>query len=202
MKHYKLAAVFAAVAMLISGMATAGMQYTYVQAAQSQGEGDDDDDVDRVSVTGSIALGSNFHALYSFGTGTNDEAFGDFDHDEIGLGWHNSVGENTDILAEIRSGEVDWDDTDAGDYTAYRFGVRRMVTDNFELEVATSWWDVDEEVQDDCCGDEDEVSAEISGRYHINDSASIAVGWTEEDPRLDDDDVITFDFRWAFDDVM
>lgn len=210
MKHLKLAAIFACAAMLLSGIASAGMQYTYVQGSVKQGEADSGDgDVDGEAVSASLALGSNFHVGLLTGSGTNDDdesIDGDFDQNQFLIGWHSSVNDQTDVLVEFLSGEIDWDAVDEGDYNAFRFGIRHMVADNLEVGISTTLWDTDSEIGCPGClpsDDDDDVSASISGRYHLNDSASVGVTWENEDPLLDDDDgTIQFDFRWAFDDVM
>lgn len=205
MKHFKWSALFACVAMLFAGVASAGMQYTYVQASLKQSEGTDGDDSDAHALKGSLALGDSFHVGLELGGGTDEGQDGDFDNDSFTLGWHTSLNENTDILAEATFGDWEWEDEpfdNKGDYTAYTFGIRHMLADSLEIGLSTTLWDNDSEVGCACSGDgDDDVSATISGRFHINDSASVGVTWIDNDPLLDDDDgAIQFDLRWAFGD--
>jgi len=159
------------------------LSYTYVEGGYAQlnqdgeqGAGLDIDDIEAAGffVGGSAALGETFHVFGGYRSGNDDvrvTALGvgsaEFDTDlsqfNIGLGYHHSISNRTDLVTEVSYIKTDVEIEGAsedGDDGRVSVGVRHMLADSFEGWIKGHYSD----------GDfyDGSFSASIGGQFKFN----------------------------------
>jgi hypothetical protein len=158
------------------------ISYTYVEGGYAQlnldGEQDAGFDIDDIEaagffVGGSAALGETFHVFGGYRAGSDDVrvtvlGVGDeFDTDlsqfNLGLGYHHSISDRTDLVTEISYINTDIEiegESEDGDDGRVSVGVRHMLADSFEGWIKGHYTD----------GDfyDGSFSASIGGQFKLN----------------------------------
>lgn len=131
-----------------AAMADDNLSYTYVQAGYAQTDIDDvNADGDEYSLSGSLALSSNWHTFAGFSKGELDDNGADFDVTgwQIGLGYNHPVNSKADVIARLSYLRMDID-TPLGDADEDGFGIsvglRGRLAPAFELEGAVNYTDL------------------------------------------------------------
>ena len=209
MKHFKLLALSAAAALACSGAAVAGPQWTFANVGLATGDGDEDFKTEFIGFEGCLAFADMFHVRGEWASGENLESEGlDVDILQFGAGLHRSISDNTDVSIDVFFGTIDETLPGFGpiesDYTGYSFGVRSMLTDQFEFNAAVNYADVDCPAAAACgLGDIGlsavNVGGEIGGRYLFDKAISVGAGLNFNGVQ---GDLLTLDVRWAFGDVF
>lgn len=160
------------------------LQYDFVDVSYGQAEADNpsgfggDLDADLIGISGSFAIAEQVFIQGGYGQIDFDDIFGlsaDADEITVGVGWHEPVGTNTDVIFDINYLYVDVEvcgaglcisDDDSG-YSA-NAGLRSLMS-NDKLELAGSVGYADSG------SGSGEVGVAGSARYHFNDSFSGAI---------------------------
>lgn len=196
----KLVVLFAAM-MVMTGVAVAdGPAWTYVDLGFTVGDSNDeeftDGDTDGISLDGSWGKG-----LWHVGGSYGQLGFQDLDADvfKVMVGINPEITENTDMYVDVFF--HNWDDSDAGfeaDRTGLAWGIRSMITDNFELNGGMTYTDFDVD------GDEGvtDVGFNFGMQYFFNESMGLGFTFDRFD-FVDTDDYGTVDmariyFRYSF----
>ncbi len=205
MKHIKVLALAAAAALACSGAAVAGPQWTFANIGIATGDGDETDDTKFFGFEGCLAVADIWHVRGEWATGETENNGGrDVDVLELGVGLHRNISDSTDLVIDLFFGSIDEDDGGGGstesDYLGYSFGVRSMVTDEFEFNAAVNYADVD--CPAGCgaaSGSAVNVGGEIGGRYLFAEAISVgaSLNWNGVHG-----DLLTLNVRWAFGDVF
>ena len=186
----KLVVLFAAM-IAMSGVAVAdGPVWTYVDLGFTVGDSNDeeftDGDTDGISLDGMWGKG-----LWHVGGSYGQIGFQDLDADvyKIMVGINPEITDNIDMYVDLFL--HNWDDSDNGfeaDRTGLAWGVRAMVTDNFELNGGMSYVDFDVD------GDESvtDVGFNFGLQYFVNDSFGLGFTFDRFD-FVDTDDYGTVD---------
>ena len=120
----------------------------------------DDIEADGFYVAGSAALGESFHVFGAYRAGDDDvgvsvqgveigSAGVDLSQYQVGVGWHNTLRERTDLVAEISmlGTEIDVDDDGEGSVDGEDFrlsvGVRHLIADPVEVWIKGNYTDGD-----------------------------------------------------------
>ncbi len=209
MKHFKLLAFAATAALACSGAAVAGPQWTFANVGLATGDGDEDFQTEFIGFEGCLAFAEMFHVrgeLASGETAANDGL--DVDILQFGAGYHRSISDSTDVSIDVFFGTIEETQPNGtnieSDYTGYSFGVRSMLTEQFEFNAAVNYADVDCPAAAACdIGDIGlsavDVGGQIGGRYLFDKAISVGAGLDFNGVR---GDVLTIDVRWAFGDVF
>lgn len=165
-------------ALLCSASVAQDISYTYLEGGFARTEIDapgGEVDGNTFGLGGSVALSDTVYAIADMQV-TNF----DFDIDQrvigLGLGAHTAIGARTDLYADVSFVNIDIEtpigDTDDNGIGA-NLGIRSMLTDNFELEVAGSYIDA---------FDDSETGASIGARFYANQTTSVqfALGFSED----------------------
>ena len=168
-----LIAVMLAAPMLAAPAMAEGLSYNYLQAGYQRVELDDDFldvDGDGFGIGGSFEIGRNAYVFANYGTADFD--FGvDFNELGAGIGYHMSVGTQTDFVASIGyiRGEAEAPGSPSVDDSgiAASIGLRSMVTDKLELFGSINYADLDDS------GDETSVGAGMW--YSVTDAFALGV---------------------------
>ena len=205
MKHFKLLALSAIAALVCSGAAFAGPQWTFANVGLATGDGDEVDQTEFLGFEGCFAFADMWHVRGTLATGEAENNGGrDVDILEFGAGFHRSVNDSTDVVIDVFFGTIDElqgnGTTDESDYMGYSFGVRSMLTDQFEFNAAVNYADVD--CPAGCgaaSGSAVNVGGEIGGRYLFAEAISVgaSLNWNGVHG-----DLLTLNVRWAFGDVF
>ena len=203
MKHFNVLALTAALA--CSGAAVAGPQWTFAEIGIATGDGDETDDTKFTGVAGSLAIADMWHVRGEWATGETENNGGrDVDFLELGAGLHRNINENTDVVIDVFFGNIDEDNGGGGstdsDYFGYSFGIRSMLSDEFEFNAAVIYADVD--CPAGCgaaTGSAVNVGGEIGGRYLFDNAISVGASFNWNGVQ---GDLLTLDVRWAFGDVF
>ena len=212
-------AMIAVAAMAVSGAATAGPAWTYVDGGIVFTESTGDTPVG-AKLTGSFGF-DLFHVNGSYTTISDSidvteieditdqiDDSDDYDVWRIGAGIHPAITDNTDMFLEIgySSGEGDNSDVepDGIDFTA---GVRSMITDNFELGAAAVLVIGDADFcgpgsTDNCDDDVQDTGLRVFGQYFFTDNFSLNVTATQgvsiETGNIGGGDSFQVGGRWSF----
>lgn len=155
-------------------------KYNYVEL----GVADAIDDADPTfNIAGSFDVASNVNLFASYAS-TTLESSGDvdldFDRYDVGIGYHTSVNEKTDMTANVKyiGTEIEltngFSTASLGDGSGYGvgIGVRHKVSDSLEAYGSVDYVDVEEAT---------ETSVTAGGRYYFNDKISAGLGYTSGD---------------------
>ncbi len=205
MKHIKLLALSAIAALVCSGAAVAGPQWTFANVGLSSGDGDEVDQTEFLGLEGCFAFADMWHVRGKLAFGETENNGGrDVDILELGVGFHRSVNDSTDVVIDVFFGTIDElqgnGTTDESDYMGYSFGVRSMLTDQFEFNAAVNYADVD--CPAGCgaaTGSAVNVGGEMGGRYLFNEAISVGATFNWDGVQ---GDLLTLNVRWAFGDVL
>jgi opacity protein-like surface antigen len=137
---------------LLAFSASAGAQalsYNYIQGSYGRVDLDDSSfsaDGEGLGVSGSIAISGDFHITGEYQTADMD--FGvDLSILEVTLGYHTTISENLDLVAQIGYLDIDVDAAGAGsaddDALLIGAGVRAAVADNVEFSGGIDYIDFD-----------------------------------------------------------
>ncbi len=209
MKHFKLLALAAITALACSGAAVAGPQWTFANVGFANGDGDEDFDTKFVGFEGCMGFADMWHVRGELASGETAENVGlDVDILQFGVGFHRSISDNTDVSIDVFFGTIDETQplgfSIESDYMGYSFGVRSMLTEQFEFNASVNYADVDCPAAA-ACGIGDiglsavDVGGQIGGRYLFDKAMSVGAGLNFNGVR---GDVLTVDFRWAFGDFF
>ncbi len=205
MKHFKLLTLTAVAALACSGTAVAGPQWTFANAGLATGDGDDVDQTEFLGFEGCLAFADMWHVrgMLAFGE-TENNGGRDVDVLELGAGFHRPVNDSTDLVIDVFFGSIDETQgngtTVESDYVGYSFGVRSMLTDEFEFNAAVNYADVDCPAGCGAAGGSAvNVGGAIGGRYLFDKAISVGAGLDFNGVHCD---LLTIDIRWAFDDVF
>ena len=199
MNHRNLKIALASAALAVSGAAMADSpQWTYVQGQVGWGDSPDDGENSQYGGAFSLALfdAMQFGAQYTTGKfdgGGIDDA--DVDNWNVNIGLHTAVADNADIYADLIYGNIDPDSSiaDDDDYYGGRFGFRYLPNDKLEI-----FGGVQAVKGDD--SEATSVNGWGGGRLFITDAFSTGVTFTPDDIRHLEEDSLTIDIRFAFDD--
>ena len=204
MKHFKVLALAAVAALVCSGAAVAGPQWTFADIGIATGDGDEVDDTEFYGFEGCLAFADMWHVRGELASGETENNGGrDVDVLEFGAGLHRPVNDSTDLVIDVFFGTIDETDGGGGstesDYFGYSFGVRSMLTDQFEFNAAVNYADVDCPAGCGGVGSAINVGGAIGGRYLFDKAISVGAGLDFNGVR---GDLLTIDIRWAFGDVF
>jgi hypothetical protein len=200
--------IIAMAAFGLSSVALAeGPSWTFVEASYIQGEtGEyDDESADGYGIAAGMGFFDIWHASLDYDV-TN---YYDEDMTEYGLrvGIHPAITDTTDVYVEVGFGnlEVDYFDGEDQDFVSVGFGIRSMLSDNFELLLGTEVQYIDsfEYWGDDY--DIDQITGVIGGRYAFTDLMSVGVDYRINGQSGFDrqqGDQIAIDFRLSFGDFL
>ena len=176
--------LIAMAALAFSSAAVAGPSWTYVGAGLLVLDSDTDD-VEGIDLEGSFGIGI-FHIGAEIAAisdaPVSDTADGDDDllFYRVSAGIHPAVTDSTDAVLEIGYAATDADDGDIEPSTLdLRFGVRSMISDQFEVNafVITGFTDTDIPGGDDVT----DTRLQIGGQYFFTDRISFNVRGSEDD---------------------
>ncbi len=204
MKHFKSAVIAAAAALVCSGAAFAGPQWTFANIGMATGDGDATDDTKFIGLEGCLAISDVWHAQGKWSTGETESNGGrDVDVLQLGVGRNHRVNANTDLVVDVFLGSIDEVNGGGGstesDYWGYSLGVRSMITKEFEFNAAMNYANVDCPAGCGGAGSAVNVGGEIGGRYLINNDMSVGASLNLDGVQ---GDLLTVYVRWAFDDVF
>ena len=156
--------------------AAEGFDYTYLEGGYVSTEldlGPIDVDGDGLGVRGAYAFADEWYAF----AGLADQEF-DFDVDgtqlQFGVGWHNSLSDTVDMLAEASYVSVDLDSAFASadeDGFGLGVGVRAHAWENVELEAGIAYVDLDDS----------DTSVNLDGRYYLTEMVAVGLGLSFSD---------------------
>lgn len=136
-------------AMFSASAAAQGLSYNYVQGSYGRVDLDDSTfnaDGDGLGINGSYAFSENFHLAGEYQTAEMDSGV-DLSLLEINLGYHATISENLDLVAQIGYLNVDVDASGivAADDDGFLIGggVRAALADNVELNGGLDYVDFD-----------------------------------------------------------
>ena len=203
MKHFKLLVL--AAALVCSGAAVAGPQWTFANIGIATGDGDEVDDTEFFGLEGCLSIAEIWHVRGEWATGEAENNGGrDVDILELGVGVHRSISDSTDVVADLFLGTIDEVDGGGGstesDYMGYSLGIRSMLTDEFEFNAAINYADVD--CPAGCgavTGSAVNVGGKIGGRYLFDEAISVGASFNWNGVQ---GDLLTLNVRWAFGDVF
>ena len=198
----KLAMVFAAM-LLMGGVTVAdGPSWTFVDLGITVGDGSEDffgGDTDGLSVAGSWGKGM-FHIGGNYGQLNFIDA--DFDIWELSAGINKGITDNTDMYFDVFY--EDWDEEDIGitaDRTGIAWGIRSMMTDDFELSGGMTY----NEFSINPGGftlEADDVGFNFGMQYFVTDSLGLGFQYERFDFVYTDDfgtvDTARFYLRYSF----
>ncbi|MFQ6005329.1 MAG: hypothetical protein ACE5OQ_07475 [Woeseia sp.] len=205
MKHSKVLIVAATAALACSGAAVAGPQWTFAEVGLATGDGDEVNDTKFIGVAGSLAFADTWHVRGEWATGETESNGGrDVDNLELAVGLNRNLTERTDLVIDLFFGSIDEENAGGGsvdsDYLGYSFGVRSMFTDQFELNAAMVYADVD--CPAGCggpTGSAVNIGGEIGGRYLFDEAISVGATFNWNGVQ---GDLLTVNVRWAFGDIL
>lgn len=193
----KIVSMLVLTGVLTSTIATlnaADFSYNYIEASVSK---IDDDGVDNsYGISGSYDIAPNVNVLGSFDTARVDDIFNmktDVNQTSLGIGYHTSVGENTDVTTNIRyvnyEGVVNSGNTslvvDANGY-GLGAGVRHMFSEQLEGNAAIDHTKIDDSNISD-------TSVSLGGRFHFNANTSAGMSY-----KSGDEDEVSGTLRMSF----
>ena len=156
------------IALALSAMSAVTMaeqakpNYTYIEGGYANVSGD----ADGVAVRGSFDFGTaGLYGIGSYSFVETDIGSVDVEVGEIGLGYHHSISDKADLLAEATY--MNTDVQGFGDVDGYRasVGVRGFMSNNFEGTIKANYIDCD-----GCNGD---FSGTVGAVYHLNNTWGI-----------------------------
>ena len=201
-------ALLSAAALLGSAVAQAELPWTYAEFGYSKADGNDFFETDAMDLKGSIAFLEKWHASLQYTDGESEsDIFGgsnDFDGYRVIVGAHPQLTPNTQAVFDISYSDYEYDDGGEGsDAIGIGFGLRHSLTD--KLEIMSEIWYSEGNIDDDG-GDFDysDTSIEVGGRYNWMPqlSTGLTVGVGGGSAGLTSDEVVRFDVRWSFGDVL
>lgn len=196
MKRTLIALALAAV-LPFSAQAAEDLSYSYIEGDYVNLDGD----ADGFGVRGSVNFGaSNFYGLASY-SNTNfdyDDAYDSYDYDydidtfEIGVGFHHSVSDKADLIAELAYDNISFDtdsvdDIDGDETDGFRasVGFRGALAPKFEglikLNYINSLDDDNNDISSSDGDDDGDFSATIGGQIKLNQTWGLTGEFTFAD---------------------
>ncbi len=180
MKKMSMLALAGLLSLSVNAVNAANFNYNYVELKVA----DAIDDADpTITAAGSYDITPNINLIGDYSNTTLDSINGvdlDFNKYSIGLGYHTSVNDNTDITANIKYIGTEIELTQGFNYQSLGdgsgfgvgMGVRHKVSDKFEANAAVDYMNVE---------DATDTAVSAGGRYYFSDSISAGVGYTSGD---------------------
>lgn len=228
MKLFGPVAVAATVALVFSGAAFAGPNWTYVDANFYMVDAAiDDSDNMAFGLAGSFGFADFGHLGLSYRDGDIEvvpNSCLDYGGFEFNLGAHPHLTDKTDLLIDLVYVEYEGEfNRVPGEISIVGYGidtgVRSMITDKFELNAIGSWLRgrVRNSITPFPTQDFNEITVALGGQYYVSRSFAVGVVYTINDPiattfsttisntpppRTTDNclncDSLTFNLRWNF----
>ena len=165
----------------VSTASASGIGYNYFQGGIATNDVDGADSA--LFINGSYGVTPNINIVAGFasiGIDSNSSIDASISTYTIGVGYHQSMAEKTDVFGEIQYLNLDLDLSTSNAYGSYdigdgfggRLGLRHQVSDKIEGEVSVNYASIEGET---------DTTFEATGRYFFNNQISASLGFSTAD---------------------
>jgi hypothetical protein len=204
-------ALLSAAALLGGTAAQADLPWTYGELGYVSLDGSENSETDGFELKASVGFASKWHAQLSYLDGETDGQFFsgvDFDGFRVVVGAHPQLTPNTQLVADLTYFDYGFENNGPeSDGYGVGLGLRHALSDKFE--VIGEVWVVDGAEGSGSGPDTDfnDATVEVGGRYNWMPSLSTGLtlslnGYPGLRQGVSGGDVVRFDVRWSFGDLL
>lgn len=211
MKTKSMGIALLSAATLLGGTAAqADLRWTYGELGYLSADGTENSETDALELKGSMGFASMWHAQLSYLDGETDTSFSsgfDFDGFRVVVGAHPQLTPNTQLIADLTYFDYGYENNgpDTDGY-GVGLGLRHALSDKFEIigEV----WVVDGAEGSGSGPDTDykDTTVEVGGRYNwmpsLSTGLTVSINGYPGFSQVSSGEVVRFDVRWSFGDVL